>query len=69
MDGGSIRKQIRILRMLRVEVRKWRREGVDSVDATCIVCLDRWKRWVGRNVEKKKEIDRVWREENREKKN
>lgn len=38
-------------------------------NATCNVCLDRWKRWVGRNVEKKKEIDRVWREENREKKN
>ena len=37
-------------------------------NVTCNVRLDRWKRWVGRNVEKKKEIGRVWREENREKK-
>ena len=43
-------------------------EMFNGENVTCNVCLERWKRWAGKNGEKKKEIDRKWREENREKK-
>ena len=35
-------------------------------NVTCNVCLKRWRRWAGNNVEKKKETNKRWRDGHKE---